>query len=256
MYGIIYKITNTINGKCYVGQTTRSLNVRWNEHLYRARVGASQPFYNAIRKYGEQGFIKSILEECGGLDELNRLELYYTSLYRASVDEYGYVCRAGEGQGHMSEETKQKLSVIHMGKIISEETRFKISKAQTGSVRSVEARKNMSEAWKLRQSVNVVGINNPHYGKTHTDTTKKLISETKKGKPGSQSQIDKVSKEYDFISPSSEYVHIINLAKFCRDNGLTGSHMNRVALGKSSHYKGWRLVTQLQPNLSPAIKPV
>ena len=58
MTGFIYKITNDINQKVYIGKTTKSLEKRWQEHKQAAYRGRdkNRPLYNAIRKYGEQYF--------------------------------------------------------------------------------------------------------------------------------------------------------------------------------------------------------
>lgn len=54
-YGIIYKITNLINGKCYIGQTVTTIKSRFSKHFYcskgkNIRSGISQ----AINKYGKK----------------------------------------------------------------------------------------------------------------------------------------------------------------------------------------------------------
>lgn len=54
--GIIYKITNTINGKCYIGQTTSNINKRWSQHIYNAKTQSQKCRFleNAIKKYGKE----------------------------------------------------------------------------------------------------------------------------------------------------------------------------------------------------------
>lgn len=53
MYGVIYKATNILNGKCYVGQTTRHLIKRIRGHC---TSDANYYFSRALRKYGEDNF--------------------------------------------------------------------------------------------------------------------------------------------------------------------------------------------------------
>ena len=71
MYGIIYKTINLINGKIYVGQTTRN-----NRPKY---YGSGTYLINAINKYGKDNFKRETLEECNSQIELNTREIYWIS---------------------------------------------------------------------------------------------------------------------------------------------------------------------------------
>lgn len=62
----IYKITNNINGKVYIGQSI-DINKRWKEHKYRSQIPNKEYdkyLYRAFRKYGLENFTFEILEEC------------------------------------------------------------------------------------------------------------------------------------------------------------------------------------------------
>ena len=74
---IVYRCLNKANGKSYIGVTSRGLDVRKYDHLNDARIGSSQHFHNAIRKYGKESFEWSILEECESWEELEKREIYY-----------------------------------------------------------------------------------------------------------------------------------------------------------------------------------
>ena len=59
MYGYVYKITNSINGKIYIGQTKHSIEERFKGHLKQSKVDKEQDhsiLHEAIRKYGEKNF--------------------------------------------------------------------------------------------------------------------------------------------------------------------------------------------------------
>jgi hypothetical protein len=58
---IVYCITNTVNGKKYIGMTSRTIDQRWESHCSSARNGSTFRFHSAIRKYGEESFTKEIL---------------------------------------------------------------------------------------------------------------------------------------------------------------------------------------------------
>lgn len=71
---VVYKVTNVINGKSYIGKTSRTLKKRRKEHIAKAAQGSSLPFHAAIRKYGEKNFLWDIIAECESIDTLNRVE--------------------------------------------------------------------------------------------------------------------------------------------------------------------------------------
>jgi group I intron endonuclease len=64
---MIYLITNTIDGKRYIGKTSRSIEQRWYEHCKNAEYGHDTYLYRAIRKYGKDAFTIELLTY--GLDE-------------------------------------------------------------------------------------------------------------------------------------------------------------------------------------------
>ena len=72
----IYKITNNINNKCYIGQS-RNIEKRWENHRYS---NLDYPLYRAFRKYGIQNFTFEIIEECSAND-LNPKEAYWIRYY-------------------------------------------------------------------------------------------------------------------------------------------------------------------------------
>lgn len=81
IYGVIYKITNKINGKLYVGQTVQGARVRFLRHLLDARNGVDTVLCRAIRKYGEKNFNYQVIDVAYNYEELNQKEEFWiTSL--------------------------------------------------------------------------------------------------------------------------------------------------------------------------------
>lgn len=84
---MVYKITNNINNKVYIGLTTKTLEERWKQHInaaYSPRNNAySNIFKKAIRKYGSQNFSLEILAHADTLDDLKRLECHYIDAYNS-----------------------------------------------------------------------------------------------------------------------------------------------------------------------------
>lgn len=94
----IYKITNKINGKIYIGQSI-DIYKRWEEHK-NCYVRKSNYLYLAFRKYGVENFSFEIIEECAP-DELDEKEIYYISTYHTFIgdeERNGYnMSMGGEG---------------------------------------------------------------------------------------------------------------------------------------------------------------
>ena len=85
--GKIYKVTNNINKKIYIGQTIQDENIRWNHHIREASNGSNTKFHRALRKYGKDGFIWEVIEEVDN-DKLNEREIYWISYYNSYKQGY------------------------------------------------------------------------------------------------------------------------------------------------------------------------
>ena len=72
----IYKITNLINGKIYVGKTEGTYIKRFETHKYNAKSGKEGYLYNAIRKYGEDNFVVDKIDEALTVEELDAKEIF------------------------------------------------------------------------------------------------------------------------------------------------------------------------------------
>lgn len=124
---IIYKITNTINDKVYIGQTIKSLEERWFRHLNDSKR-MDYYFYKAIRKYGTECWTHKILEQCENINDLNEREVYWINHYTSMNKLKGYNSTSG-GEGRIIDaEWKMKMSISHTGRKHSEETKEKMSK--------------------------------------------------------------------------------------------------------------------------------
>ena len=126
-YNFIYIITNTLDGKIYIGKhTTNTLNDNY--------FGSGLHIKRAIKKYGKENFTKEILAYTDTKDSLNQLEKYYIRKYKAQNPKIGYNLTAGGDGGYIpkTEDGKKRLSEKHKGKPRSEETKRKISEGHKG----------------------------------------------------------------------------------------------------------------------------
>jgi len=108
---IIYKATNKITGKIYVGQTTQPLEKRIKDHVKESKSNIKRPFLLSIKKYGIDNFIFETIDSSSNLDELNDKEIYWIDIYN-SVTPNGYNITGG-GQG------KKRISTPELGQRIS-----------------------------------------------------------------------------------------------------------------------------------------
>lgn len=139
--GYIYKITNTINGKAYIGQTT-NLQKRWYQH--RNGYG-SKILTKAFIKYGISNFEFEQIIKISSKDRenlrfiLNTLEVLYIKKYNTFKKGYNATV-GGEGTSgyKMNEQAIQNLRESHIGYIPTEEQRTKIGNALRGRTRDEE----------------------------------------------------------------------------------------------------------------------
>lgn len=81
--GKIYKITNKVNGKIYIGLTTQPLKIRFDCHKRDALRGSNTKFHKAIRKYGSSNFKIKLIKETECRNKLNALEIKYIRKYNS-----------------------------------------------------------------------------------------------------------------------------------------------------------------------------
>ena len=147
------------SGKSYIGQTTRPIEKRLEEH----RTGKSSDcvaIYNAIQYHGWENFEKEWNEVPD--DDLNFYEEMLVALL-GTLSPSGYNLKEGGANGKPGEETKQRMSEAHLG-----EKNHMFGKTHTDEIKQ-----------KLRE-INQGG-NNSRYGKKHSEESKKKISEAKQG---------------------------------------------------------------------------
>ena len=116
--GTIYKITNLINGKVYIGQTNGDGSNRRNLHLSRLRrnVHANNHLQNAFNKYGEDNFIFEVFCRCP-IDKLDEIEIKMIAEQKALGNCYN-IENGGKIVKKMDSSTREKIR-----KIISEKHR-------------------------------------------------------------------------------------------------------------------------------------
>lgn len=226
----IYKFTNKIDNKVYIGQT-KNLRRRIKDHLEDYKKDKSNSyFYKAIRNHKIENFeVELILEGNFTKIELNEMEIRLIELFKSNNHLFGYnltkggcafntivseetkkkMSKSQTGRKH-TEETKKKIGSNTKGKIVSEESKEKMSKSQTGKKLKEETKQKISESnkgkkmkpesiEKTRQAnlgrkftqEHIEKLKVSHLGYVHTEQTKQKMSESKKGKKQSLEHVEK-----------------------------------------------------------------
>lgn len=117
---IIYKITNLIDFKIYIGQTRKTLQRRWDGHVADSKR-CNYRLSNAIEKYGVENFKIEIITQ-GEFNKALRdsLETHYIRLYNSKHRNIGYNIKDGGDSVDMSQETKDKISAKNKGRKVTE----------------------------------------------------------------------------------------------------------------------------------------
>lgn len=120
---IIYKITNTVNGRIYVGMTRTSLRYRLRKHIESASRDDTK-FSRAIRKYGGSAFTIEEIDRADDFGRLCEMERRYIEQYDSIRSGYN-TCTGGVGCTGVtrSPEFREKLRRANLGKKASAETR-------------------------------------------------------------------------------------------------------------------------------------
>jgi group I intron endonuclease len=208
---IIYKATNLINGKIYIGKTITGLSSRISKHLWDSKHKKFKSYFcNALEKYGKDGFKWEILTETESKNKLNLLEKFYIMAYKKMNNLYN-LTDGGDGAfgRKMSEKTKKAFldyrnsnKYIHscQGKSKPEETKIKISNSLKGRKRTKES---------IQKGIET-RMNNGGFIVTKESVQKALITKIKngttgKGKKQSSEHIQKRVKSFELIKRTPEW---------------------------------------------------
>lgn len=205
MNGLIYIATNKINGKSYIGQTTRSISRRRSQHYKDAKRGNNY-FHNALNKYKKEDFKWNVLYKDIPIEKLNVAEVCAIYIHNTYYEGYNSTT-GGENGKIISEETKKKISKANSGKKSgknnamfgkkhSKETRKKISESNLGRKVSEETKKKLSIAntGKKISLETKIKTSNSLKGRKFSKEHKQNISIGSKGRKVSEETRNKISR--------------------------------------------------------------
>jgi group I intron endonuclease len=149
---IIYKTTNTKNGKIYIGKS------KTDNSLY---LGSGVVLNQAIAKYGKHYFVREVLEECDD-SIVNAREIYWISLLKSTDPKIGYNITIGGTGGDTTSNHPEKDNIIKKRKDAIKNWHDSLNEDER-----ISHNKKISDAKK--------GKSNGHEGYIHSEETKQRI---------------------------------------------------------------------------------
>lgn len=144
LLGYIYKITNRVNGKIYIGQTRLStIQDRFKTHVKNANRRVNRYLYDAMNHYGINNFSIEELEHCD-TDDLDSREIYWISYYKSNDKNFGYNMTSGGGGGNTWLNGPNRETILN-----------KIRIANTGKKRNEDFSRHMSETRKGKYFIDI-----------------------------------------------------------------------------------------------------
>lgn len=240
----VYKITNKINGKMYIGYDTGPINEhrRWIVHQYAIKHLYNRTiFYNAMRKHGIENFGFEIIDKTAqNVDELANLEIYYIKKLKTLIPNGYNMSEGGFGGDNFKHMSKGRLDKVK--KKMSEKQREKI---ENDSEYKKQKQKNMERARKKALEIknNLSEEEYKEYCQKKSETTyrwwkdRELTDDDRKRySEGQKKRFDNLTEEewkevgeisrkarekiWRVESPTGEIFEVKGLKRFCQENGL------------------------------------
>lgn len=250
---IIYKITNLINNKFYIGQDIK------DDPKY---FGSGKLIQMAIKKYGKENFIKETLEICTDEKQMDEREIFWIKELNATNRKIAYnICEGGKTFRTMKGENN-----YWFGKHHSEESKAIIREKRKLQKMSEEQKQRLREKWlgeenpgkhksketieKIKESLSKIdrtGVNSSMSGKTHSEETKKHWSEIRKGKNTGITNPD--ATRYFVETPNGEEL-MFNTRKEVIE--YLGCSLGFLSVGS---FNGYKLIRKEKINNNNIIKP-
>jgi group I intron endonuclease len=203
----IYCIKNEINGKIYIGYTSKTINERFNTHKKNAKKKINRRLYDAMNKYGCENFTIYEIDEVFDIQSAQEIESWYIYIFGSNKSKYGYnMTYGGDGGYTLSKWTDDDKKKLYDHQKIKREDTF---------MERYGVKTPTQLDWVKKK------ISNAHKSKTISENHKNSISKTIKEK----------IKKGEFIPNTSglKKGHIVG--KFNHSN-KTKERLSKFRLGK------------------------
>jgi len=220
---IIYKITNLINNKIYIGKDSHN-----NPNYY----GSGIVIKLAIKKYGKENFKKETIDTAENFEELNKKEIFWIKEYQSYKKEIGYNrSYGGDGFSGILPETSEKIRLKNTGKKRSDESRKKMSLSSINIPKSEEHKKSLSKAWEKRK------IEKPFTKETLEKMKTSMIGKNK----------GKYVNVYELRGPDGKiYTTNQGISIFAKSIHKHPNQFKKLVEGKRKEYGGWTYIKTIK----------
>lgn len=224
----IYQIENLLNGRCYIGGSTRVFH-RKNCHLYDLSIHKhpSKVMQEDYDKYGKDVFQFSILEWVEKSNLIQAEQNWIDKLHPA----YNTNIIAGNVIPPSARTPKAKRKISETIKELWKNPEYAEKHRHPRNWKDgIPNRKGVKLTQEQKEHLSKInsGKNNPNYGTHRTDEFKKIL-----GEKVSKTYVGAISPEGNIFSP------IVNMSKFCREHGLCVSNMIALMHGRIKTHRGW-----------------
>ncbi len=221
---IIYKITNKINNKIYIGKSL------YNKEEY---LGSGISLNNAIDKYGKENFVKEIIETCENQKILNEREKFWIKKYNSTNRKIGYnIAEGGNGgntrQGYDEEKLKSYYHKLSQGVNTSVKYKESVNKRKGSKNPNISSKlkelysKGIIKPWNLgieTKEETKIKISEKNRGKKMSQDAKRKISESKFVGVFMLDTNDKIIRSFQSIKEASE---LMKINRCCISDCLNG----------------------------------
>lgn len=244
--GYIYKITNIVNNKCYIGETIQVPDRRWYNHKTSIKNNKGCPLLSkAFKKYGESKFKFEVLIICFDEDRFIYEKEYIKKLNSLTPNGYN-ATEGGEPGGHF----KGKTHTNNTKMILKEKATLWVNNVinKTKLIHLIRNGLEKSEKWKKAKEEKRVGTHvNNLIKKPKTDETKNKISNSLKKYYHQNPNVNKIHniigrkgrKVYQFTN-NNELINTFNSIKEAADNtNISNRNIHSNVSGRSKTAGGY-----------------
>lgn len=218
-YGFVYLITNLINKKRYVGQTTKNILYRWNRHIIASKKENKKKFsilHQVIRKYSKENFKVEFIALASNKDILNQFEETAINKFMTNKKEFGYNIRSGGYSSNYNEDYCKEWGIyLKKNRVMSSEWRKKLGEAGKENLKKVNIEKRI-----LATKIALTGKK-----KSKEDIDKRNLKRRKK--------VIAINKN------TSEKIIFDGIRVAARALNLDTSMISKVCKKQHSYYKDW-----------------